>query len=292
MLGVALSAQRNETAPARGGRAGGRGSRGEELVPTALISERNLTATDFPTLKSTTGDVYVWQDVNASGVLINSLVVITDDGVLIADGQRTPDATRKMLDAIHLLTTQPIKYIVRASDDGDHAGGNGAFPRGATFISSSASPDTRTIRMGGTEIRILRSGRGHGAGDLQVYLPQEKVLFTGETFAAHVFPEMSSAFPSDWIQTVKKLRQIDATFIVPGHGFLDPVPNMSRELGEFEAALEYVVGEVIRIQRGGASVDETLARASWGPYAAWSLAERHGPIAVRRVYDQLNGKLP
>src|SRR5262245_5097692 len=93
VLSVALSAQRDGTAPARGGRAGGRGGRGEELVPTALISERNLKATDFPTLKSTTGDVYVWQDVNPLGVVINNLIVITDEGVLIADGQRTPDAT-------------------------------------------------------------------------------------------------------------------------------------------------------------------------------------------------------
>ena len=66
----------------------------------------------------------------------------------------------------------------------------------------------------------------------------------------------SRAPPAEWIQTVKKLGQIDATFVVPGHGFLDPVPNMAREMAEFERALEYVVGEVTRIHKTGVGVEE------------------------------------
>jgi glyoxylase-like metal-dependent hydrolase (beta-lactamase superfamily II) len=302
----------------RGGRGAGRGGRGgDELVPTALLSERNLKPTDFPTMRSTTGDVYVWEDVHALGFLTNNLIVITSEGVLVADGQNSPELTRKMVDAIHLLTPQPIKYVVVCSEHGDHTGGNEAFPSTATFISSPFSQanlarqaktpaangrktivptqtvaDRRILKMGNTEIQILNNGRSHTGGDLEVYLPREKILFTSESFSSHIFPSMSNAYPSEWIATVKKLQQIDATFVVPGHGFLDPVPNMTREMAEFEKALEYVVGEVTRIHNTGVGVEDGLKQVNWGPYASWSIAERNGPNAFRRIYDELDGKLP
>ncbi len=292
---------------ARGGRGPGRGRAGEELVPTALLSERNLKPGDFPTLRSTTGYVYAWEDVHALGFLTNNLIVITSDGVLVADGQGTPEATKKMVDAIALLTPQPIKYVVVCSEHGDHTGGNDAFPATATFISSPLSQanlarqakrvptvtvaDRRVLKMGDTEIQILNSGRSHTGGDLEVYLPREKVLFTSESFSSHIFPSMANAYPSEWIETVKKLQQIDATFVVPGHGFLDPVPNMTREMAEFEKALEYVVGEAGRVHQTGVAVEEGLKQVNWGPYAKWSMAERNGPPAFRRVYDELDGKL-
>ena len=123
----------------RGGREGRGGRGGDMLVPTALLSERNLKPTDFPTMRSTTGDVYVWQDVHSLGFLTNNLIVITTDGVLVADGQNSPEATKKMVDAIGLLTAQPIKYVVVCSEHGDHTGGNEVFPSTATFISSPVS---------------------------------------------------------------------------------------------------------------------------------------------------------
>jgi glyoxylase-like metal-dependent hydrolase (beta-lactamase superfamily II) len=275
-----------------------------------------LTANDFPTLRSTTGDVYVWQDVHSLGFLTNNLIVITSDGVLVADGQGSPEAVRKLVDAVGLLTHQPIKYVVVCSEHGDYTGGNEAFPATATFISSPATQaslaqaakapnrngrktsvpsevvaERRVLRMGGTEIHILNNGRSHTGGDLQVYLPQEKVLFTSETFSNRIFPSMANAYPTEWIQTLKKVRQIDATFVVPGHGFLDPAPAMRAEIAEFEKALEYVVGEVRRIHGTGVSADEGLKQVDWGPYRTWSVAERNGPPAFRRVYDDLDGKL-
>jgi cyclase len=299
--------------PGRGGR--GRGA--DDLVPTALLAERNLKPADFPTLRSTTGDVYVWQDLHPLGFLTNALIVVTSDGVLVADAQDTPEATKKMVDAIHMLTPQPIKYVIVCTDPAGDMRGYSAFPSTATFLSASITPSTnaqpaaatpgvraietnrptltvsdrRVLKMGSTEVQILNSGRSRTGRDLQVYLPQEKVLFTSDSFLSHIFPPLSEGYPTAWIQTVKKLQLVDATFVVPGHGFLDPVPNMTRELAEFEKALEYVVAEVTRVHATGASVDGALKQVNWGPYAGWSIMERNGPAAVRRIYDELDGRI-
>ena len=320
---VSVTAYTQQVDPARAGSGRGRGagSRGaargsDALLPTALIAERGLTSNDFPTLRSTTGNVYVWQDVHNLGFLTNNLIVITSDGVLIADGQGSPAATRKLVEGVALLTRQPIKYVVVCSEHGDHTGGNEAFPASATFVSSPATQaslaraattpnnngrktivpsdivaDRRILRMGGTEIYILNNGRSHTGGDLQVYLPQERVLFTSETFSHRIFPSMANSYPTEWIQTLKKVQQLDATFVVPGHGFLDPAPTMKTAIAEFEKALEYVVAEVGRIHKTGVGVEEGLKQVSWGPYQSWSVVDRNGPVAFRRIYDELNGTL-
>ena len=278
--------QQEDAGRTGGGRGRGAGRGGDPPRPTALIAERGLTAADFPTLRSTTGGVYVWQDVHTLGFLTNNLVVVTADGVLVADGQGRPEAVRKLVEAVRLLTPQAVKYVVVCSPHGDHTGGNEAFPPTVSFISSP-----RTLKLGGTEIQILNSGRSHTGKDLQVYLPREQVLFTSESFSNRIFPSMANAYPSEWLQTVKKLRQIDATFVVPGHGFLDPAPAMKAEIAEFERALEYVIGEVRRIHDSGRSVEEGLAQVNWGPYQKWSMVERNGPPAFRRIYEELDGKL-
>jgi hypothetical protein len=66
---------------------------------------------------------------------------------------------------------------------------------------------------------------------------------------------------------------------------------MTREMAEFEKALEYVVGEATRIHKTGASVEDGLKQVNWGPYATWSIAQRNGPVAFRRVYGELDGTL-
>jgi hypothetical protein len=66
---------------------------------------------------------------------------------------------------------------------------------------------------------------------------------------------------------------------------------MKTAFGEFEKALEYLVGEVRRIHGTGVSVEDGLKQVDWGPYRGWSMAERNGPPAFRRIYDDLNGKL-
>jgi len=38
-------------------------------------------------------------------------------------------------------------------------------------------------------------------------------------------------------------------------------------------------------------VDDAIRKANWGEYASWTLASSQGPIAVRRVYDELDGTL-
>jgi glyoxylase-like metal-dependent hydrolase (beta-lactamase superfamily II) len=73
------------------------------------------------------------------------------------------------------------------------------------------------IDLGGREVQLRFLGRGNTAGDAVVYLPQEKILLTGD-LVDHPVPYFFGGFPVDQVKTLEALQQFDATIIVPGHG--------------------------------------------------------------------------
>lgn len=73
------------------------------------------------------------------------------------------------------------------------------------------------IDLGGREVRVMFLGRGNTAGDAVVYVPDAKVVATGDLVVAPV-PYATASFVFDWIQTMKKLTSLEVTAIVPGHG--------------------------------------------------------------------------
>ena len=297
-------------------------------VSNADLAIRGLKVSDFPRWKKLANDVYSYEGTHspdADGRVINtvSLIVITSDGVLVADGQGDASQSQAMVENIKKLTPQPIKYMVIASDHGDHTGGNAAFKTAypnIVFISSPASQkvlannpnpptetvaDKRTIKMGSTEIQILNLGRAHTGGDLMVYLPQTKILFMSEIYLRGVFPAMRSAYPSEWVETIKKAQALDVSMYVPGHGFIDDAGTMKKDLDESRKALVAVITEAKRLHAANVpcvadpaspgsrpAPCEAAQKANWGPYANWALSGSQAQMAILKVYQEIEGKLP
>jgi cyclase len=74
-----------------------------------------------------------------------------------------------------------------------------------------------TIDIGNRVVQVKFMGRGNTNGDAVVYLPNEKIVMTGDLVVAPL-PYMYDGYPTEWIQTLQKLAQLDANTIVPGHG--------------------------------------------------------------------------
>src|SRR5215831_10283608 len=292
----------------------------QSLKRTADPRERGYKDSDFPRVQKIADNVYTYEVVvgTTERYTTNSMFVVTKEGVLVVDGQGSPDAVKLMLAQIAKVTPQPVKYVVMGSDHGDHSNGYSAFPAGVEIIAhpnskanlerqanapnrppnaakivmpTSLVSDQRVIKMGGTEIRIEFLGRAHTGGDLIVYLPREKVVFTSEIYLNHLFPAMRSAYPSEWMEVFKKLDKIDARYVIPGHGFVDDPKTLKEELKAYEKSTVEVIAEAKRLHDAGVPVDQAVKQANWGEYQSWSGAASQGPIVVRRVYDELDGKL-
>ena len=181
-------------------------------------------------------------------------------------------------------------------------------PASQKTLANNANPptetiaDKRVIKMGNTEIQILNLGRAHTGGDLAVYLPQTKIMFMSEIYLRGVFPAMRSAFPSEWVATIKKAQAMDVSLYIAGHGFVDDPATMKKDLEESRKALVAVIAEAKRLhdanvpcvaaQGRGAAPCEAAQKANWGPYADWALSSSQGQVAIIKVYQELEGKLP
>ncbi len=284
---------------------------------TADPAQRGVALSAFPRIVQLAPRVYGYEEIRQPGFTTVSLFVVGNDGVLIADGQGSAEATQTMLDRIRTVTPLPVRWYVVGSDHGDHTAGNAMLPKGITFIahrnakaqlerdSAAARPprvvivppvamssDRQTIDLGGVTVDVRFLGRAHTGGDLMVHVPSEKILFMSEAYLNRVFPAMRSAYPAEWLGVVDRALAMDVERYVPGHGFIETAVVSREELMAFRASLAAVIAEVTRLHARGLSVDDALTQAQWGEYARWFLAEQQGPIAVRRIYDALNGKLP
>lgn len=285
----------------------------QDVVRTADPIKRGFQLSDFPRTVKVADNVYTYEDFHPGEekFTTTNMFVVTKDGVLLADAQTDPEKTRKEVEAIGKITKQPIKVVVICSDHGDHTGGNDSLPAGITYYIHPTSKaildsakrgwkppadaklvtDKTVIKMGGTEFQILFLGRAHTGGDLSVYLPKQKILFLSETFLNRVFPAMRSAYPSDWLKALDRAEKMDVKLYIPGHGFTEKPAVAKEELLAYHKALQYVVDEATRLYKAGVPVDQAVKEANWGEYGSWTLAKSQGPIAVRKVYQELSGNL-
>jgi glyoxylase-like metal-dependent hydrolase (beta-lactamase superfamily II) len=278
-------------------------------VRTAYPDKRGVTLSEFPRVIKLADNVYGYEDIRQPGFTTVSLFVVGNDGVLIADGQGSPAATQKMLDEIAKVTPKPVKWYIVGSDHGDHTAGNAVLPKDITYIVTAASKtalertkgavvppaamsgDRQSVNVGGIEVQAIYAGRAHTGGDLLVYLPKQRILFMSEVYLNRVFPAMRSAYPSEWVTVIDKALKMDVQRYVPGHGFIEEPKASREELIEYQKALRYVIDEVRRLHKLGLSADEAIKQANWGPYQEWFLVDQQGPIAVRKVYEEIEGKL-
>ena len=248
-----------------------------------------------------------------------SMFVVTEEGVLVADGQGSPEETRRLIDTIAGITDQPITHVVVCSDHGDHTAGNSEFPADARFYAHPTSravlqaaadnpirPATappvvvptelvgtsETLHLGGREIRLLFLGRAHTGGDLVVHLPAEKILFMSEAYLNRVFPAMRSAYPSEWVAMIEAAQAMDIDTYVPGHGFVDSPAVLAEELETYRLAMVQVIEEATRLHAAGLALEDAIEQAEFGELETWSLRSSQASRAIGRVYMELNGELP
>ena len=303
---------------------------------TAFPEKRGLKLTEFPRVVALAENVYGYEEIRQPGFTTVSLIVVGNDGVLVADGQGSVPATQTMLDHIAKITSKPVKWYVVGLDHGDHTAGNSVLPRDLTYIvhptsraqlerdaasamganlkaaaeavtkgqppptprppvivpPTAMSGDRQVVDIGGMEVQVLFLGRGHTGGDLHVLLPKKRILFMSEAYLNRVFPAMRSAYPSDWVATIDRALALPVDRFIPGHGFIEAAKASREELVTFQAALKAVIAETRRLHALGLRADAAVAQARWGEYGEWFLAEQQAPIAIAKVYEEIEGKLP
>jgi glyoxylase-like metal-dependent hydrolase (beta-lactamase superfamily II) len=75
-----------------------------------------------------------------------------------------------------------------------------------------------TLWMGKLEVKIMQVGRGHTKGDTIVWLPSQKICFSGDLVEADAACYTGDAYLADWPQALDRLAALGAEKLVPGRG--------------------------------------------------------------------------
>jgi glyoxylase-like metal-dependent hydrolase (beta-lactamase superfamily II) len=261
----------------------------------------------------------------------NTGVIVGDDGVMVIDAQATPLMAREVIRRIRKVTRKPIRYVtlshyhavrvlgasafraeqviasqrtlglIRERGRQDMASEIGRFPRlfrGRESIPGLTWPtmvfkDEMTVMMGRLEVKIIHPGPGHTGGDTIVWVPSQRVLFSGDLVEYEAGIYTGDAHLEEWPSTLDKLSALKPRALVPGRG---PALKTARES---EKAIRYTrdfVRGLLSCARRGVAAKQPLGavyaatRKRMDPvYAKYPIYEHCMPFDVSRAYDEARG---
>jgi len=145
----------------------------------------------------------------------------------------------------------------------------------------------QVVARGSREIQLLHFGRGHTGGDVVIYLPQERVVFTGD-FLLPSLSYMGDGFVNDWPASLEGLKSLDFDIVLPGHGA--PVKGKEK-IGHFQAYLTDLWGKTEALKNQGLSAEEAAEKIDLSNHSG-NYAQIRGPgadvRAIRRIYQLLD----
>jgi len=261
----------------------------------------------------------------------NTGIVIGDDGVMVIDTQATPVMAQDVIRHIRQVTDKPIKYVVmshyhavrvlgasayepqeifasqatlemireRGRQDMDSE--IGRFPR--LFRSAESIPGLTwptitfegelTVWMGKLEVRLIHVGGGHTRGDTIVWLPGEKVLFSGDLVEYNAGIYTGDAQLAEWPGSLDRLAALQPERLVPGRGPAMLNAADSRKAiaftRDFVTALYACAQEGVR---AGKKLQQVYrdARSKLDPvYGQYPIYEHCMPFDVTRAFDEASG---
>ena len=147
--------------------------------------------------------------------------------------------------------------------------------------------DRMTLFRGSREIQIHFFGRAHTGGDITVYLPAEKLAFTGDMMLQG--PSfLGDGYVDEWVETLENLKGLAFETIVPGHGN----PFTDRNLiGHVQAYYADLWEKVAAMHEQGIPVADAARDVDMTNHASTLGIRRKGvdPQAVGRIYARLDG---
>jgi glyoxylase-like metal-dependent hydrolase (beta-lactamase superfamily II) len=261
----------------------------------------------------------------------NTGVVIGDDSVLVFDAQATPAMAQRVIAKVRTVTDKPIKYVglshyhavrvLGASAYGaseiiasqktramihergkeDWASEYARFPRlfhGAEGIPGLTWPTVTfegkmTIYLGKRRVDFLQLGRAHTAGDIVAWVPDARVMLTGDIVEYHSACYCGDAHFNDWPGTLDAIAAFEPVALSPGRG--DALVGPDKVTEAITLTRDFVTStyrSVAQVAARGGSLENAVAacRAECDPtFHSYAIYEHCLPFNVGRAYDEAVG---
>jgi len=126
-----------------------------------------------------------------------------------------------------------------------------------TYVIPDATfEDHMTLYMGGKEIQFMHIGNAHTAGDIVMWLPQEKIIAAGDIVTGPI-PLMPSAYTRSYVSVLNRIKALGFKTLVPGHGL---VANDSQYIDLLIDTFESVSAQMKQCVAQGLSQEDATAK--------------------------------
>ena len=154
-------------------------------------------------------------------------------------------------------------------------------------------PKELTLWMGGLEVRIMHLGAGHTKGDTVVWVPSEKVLFSGDLVEADAACYTGDAQLEEWPATLDALAALGAEKLVPGRGpALDTPARVQEGLAYTRDFVTTLLSSAKEAVAQGMNLKQAMAhtRKAMDPkFGQVFIYEHCLPFDVTRAVDEASG---
>ncbi|HEX7272059.1 MAG TPA: MBL fold metallo-hydrolase [Casimicrobiaceae bacterium] len=258
----------------------------------------------------------------------NTGIVVGDGAVMVIDTQATPVMAQDVIRRIREVTDWPIQYVVLSHYHAVRVLGASAYAaehviasrdtydliieRGEADMKSEIERFPRLFRavesvpgltwptlvfekrltlwLGKLQIELLQLGRGHTKGDTVVWLPQEKILFSGDLVEYGATPYAGDAYLTDWPATLDAIAALGPEKLVPGRGATLQTREAVR--AGLDGTRAFVSEMFAAVKRGAAAGKDlrTVYRETYDvlkpKFGEWVIFDHCLPFDVSRAYDE------
>lgn len=209
------------------------------------------------------------------GLNANIGLVVTPAGALLIDSGASAQGAQKIHAALKKVTDQPVKWVINTGGQDHRWLGNGYFiAQGAEVIAHASGKadllarggdhlaalrpvlkekldgtvptlptrwlagSDETLNLGGTTIEVKHRGGAHTPGDLMVWLPQQRVAFSGDiVYVDRMLGVIPVSHTGRWLASFTALETLQPARIVPGHGEVCDLPKAQAQTRDYLQAL-------------------------------------------------------
>ncbi len=258
----------------------------------------------------------------------NTGIVVGEDAVMVIDTQATPVMAQDVIRRIREVTDKPIRYVVLSHYHAVRVlGATGYQPehvvasrdtyeliieRGEQDMKSEIERFPRLFRavesvpgltwptlvfekrmtlwLGKLQVEIMQLGRGHTKGDTVVWLPQEKIMFSGDLVEYDATPYTGDAYLADWPATLDAIAALGPEQLVPGRGAALTTP--AAVAAGLDGTREFVTTMFENVRRGAQAGHDlkTVYRDTYNAlkprFGHWVIFDHCLPFDVTRAYDE------
>lgn len=230
-------------------------------------------------------------------------VIVTEAGVVLVDPGASLKAAEYIHTTIKKITDKPVVLVINTGSEDLRWLGNSYFKsRGARIITSRValadqqsretellgrldnlitlqfSAGTRAVfadetfekeknlSIGNTEIVLRYSGPSYMPGDFYVWLPEQKVVFTGDIVSTErMLAVARTSKTKSWINNFRTIEALNPEFVVPGHGHVSDIKKARADTLDYLVLLRKTVGDFL--EKGGQAEDvSSLNKYPLSPY--------------------------